>query len=117
MDILKAADAVGLGDDAEIVAVFLIPSFRHVLDGQSSLEDVGFDLKADHNVKVVGQFVGFHADETRFDFVNGSVERVDVETAEGRECLLQAGEEAGPERLAATDNVLPKTGLTLVEAE
>jgi len=42
---------------------FLVPDSRDVFDFKRSLKEGFFDFKPDNNVKTVGDFVGFYADE------------------------------------------------------
>ncbi len=55
-------------------------------------------------MEVVGGFIGFNADEGRFDFVNSTVESILADISQVlREEHLQGGIEEGPEFLAPTD--------------
>src|SRR4029079_8585886 len=61
---------------AEVGPVTRVPGFGQVADGQAAFEHVQLELKAQHNMKVVGDFVGVGADERALDLVDGAVERV-----------------------------------------
>ena len=105
-------------DDAQIGFHLCVPRLGQLRQFHFPLQHVVLDLEAQENVQVVGHLVGFDADHARLDFVNCSIERLQVHPIEllGEE-LLEAGEIKGPEAPAAPYHVFPQAGLRFVDSQ
>jgi len=109
VDVLEDAVFVVGGRDAKVALVGGAPGVGQVGDGESAFEEVEAQLEADHDVEVVGDFVGVGADEAGGDGVDGVVEGVEVDGSElVGEGLLELGVEVVPEGAGAAYEVFPE---------
>ncbi len=69
VNILKHSVSIVGRTYSQVLFVSSVPSFREIGDGQAIFEKLLLELKTDHDVKVVGHFVGFDPYQTRFDAV------------------------------------------------
>ena len=110
VDVLEEAVLVVGWGDAEIALVGGPPGVGQVGDSESAFEEVQAQLEADHDMEVVGDFVGVGADEAGLDAVDGAVEGIEVDGAElVGEGLLELGVEVVPEGLASAYEVFPES--------
>jgi hypothetical protein len=72
VDVLEAATCV-VGDfEAEEFFEELVPSGRKVANGEITLKELGFQFKAEKDMEIVSDFVGFDADERALDSIGGT---------------------------------------------
>jgi hypothetical protein len=72
VDVLEAATSV-VGDfEAEEFFEEFVPSGREVANGEITLKELGFQFKAEKDVEIVSDLVGFDADEGAFDSIGGT---------------------------------------------
>ena len=110
MDVLQHAVAVVGRGDAEVSFIAFAPGFGQVADGEFAFEQLQFKIEADHDVEIVGHFVGISADQRALDLVDGAVEHVERHVAELHgKSRLQLWVEVPPETTAAADEVLPES--------
>ena len=62
--------------DAQILLEAGVPGFGQVLHSQTAFHHGHLQLHAQHDVQVVGGFIGFHPDERRLDLVDALVEGI-----------------------------------------
>ena len=117
VNVLKAAQPVFLDLEPEPFAHHGVPHVRQVRDAQVALEHLLLDLIPDHDVEVVGDLVGFHTDEARFDLVGDEVHRGGIEDRNLWEGLVEPRPHNAPEGFGAANLVLPKSGLRLVNTQ
>lgn len=63
VDVLEDAFAIGGGRDGEVFFHAVIPGGGCVVDGEAVFEEFLFHFEAEDDVEIVGNFVGFDADE------------------------------------------------------
>ena len=69
---MEAATGV-VGDfQAEEFFEEFVPSGREVANGEITFKELGFQFKAEEDVKIVSNLVGFDADEGAFDSIGGT---------------------------------------------
>jgi hypothetical protein len=73
VNVLEDSFGVVLGGDAEIFFETGVPYLRQVFDLEFPLKQTDLNFEAEHDVEVVGGFIGFNADGGRLDFVDGFV--------------------------------------------
>src|SRR4051794_33419001 len=118
MNVLQTSFAVAWYIEAEIRLHPLLPRGWDVGYFQLSGDEPSFEVNAQHDMKVVGQLVGFGPNETRRCCVDGGMEAVRIHIAERiREGRLHRREMEPPEGTAPTDMVLPEARLRFVRAE
>jgi hypothetical protein len=72
VDVLEAATGV-VGDfEAEEFFEELVPSGREVANGKIAFKELGFQFKAEKDVEIVSDLVGFDADEGAFNGIGGT---------------------------------------------
>jgi hypothetical protein len=72
VDVLEAATGV-VGDfEAEEFFEKFVPSGREVANGEITLKELGFQFKAEKDVEIVSNLVGFDANEGAFDSIGGT---------------------------------------------
>ncbi len=111
-----APGVIGWGD-AQVLLEACVPRFGQVLHLQLALDHGDLQLHAQHDMQVIGGFIGFHPDQRGLDLVDALVECLQRDVAElGGEEFLQAGVEVLPEGIGAPDQVLPHARLGFVDA-
>ena len=69
---MEAATSV-VGDfKAEEFFEEFVPSGGEVANGEITFKELGFQFKAEKDVEIVSDFVGFDADEGAFDSIGGT---------------------------------------------
>lgn len=117
MHVLEDAVAVVGRDDSEVRLEAFMPGFGQVADGESPLQQLQFEVEAQHHVQVISHLVGVGADERLLHLVDGAVEFVERDALElVGELRLEFGIEILPRLAAAPDDVFPQPRLTLVDA-
>jgi hypothetical protein len=72
VDVLEAATGV-VGDfEAEEFFEEFVPSGREVANGEIAFKELGFQFKAEKDVEIVSDLVGFDADEGALDSIGGT---------------------------------------------
>ena len=66
--------ATGVVGDFEAEEFFeeFVPRGGEVANGEITLKELGFQFKAEKNVEIVSDFVGFDADEGSLDSIGGT---------------------------------------------
>ncbi len=115
--ILHHAVSVIWWNDAQVRPVALAPGFSQVTHRQGSFQQGDLEIEAQHDMQVVGDFVGFGADQCAGDFVYCPVKFIQCGVAQLlREGLLQERKTVFPKLAAAPHDILPQPGLALVQA-
>jgi hypothetical protein len=118
MDVLEYPFRIGFRRDPQILLHLSIPQGGQIFRLNLALDQVLFDLETQHDVEIIGQLVGFHADERRLHTVDRSVKSIDIHGAQLiLEGLLQYRIEEAPKGAGAPDAIFPQAGLALVNAE
>ena len=95
--------------------IAVAPGFGQVADGEIAFEHGQLEVESQHDVQVVGDFVGFDADQRSLDLVDCPIEGLQRHLTElFGEDGLKPGIVELPETPAAPDPVLPKARLALV---
>jgi hypothetical protein len=72
VDVLEAATGV-VGDfETEEFFEEFVPSGGEVANGEITLKELGFQFKAEKDVEIVSDFVGFDADEGALDGIGST---------------------------------------------
>jgi hypothetical protein len=72
VDVLEAATGV-VGDfEAEEFFEKFVPSGREVTNGEIPFKELGFQFKAEKDMEIVSDLVGFDADEGALDSIGGT---------------------------------------------
>ena len=87
------------------------------MNGEISLQEFCFQFKAQEDVEVIGDFIGFDADEGAFHGVGGTPALFVVMAGEVGKSLDEVGPPGFPEGAGAADTVFPKAGLGFVNTE
>ena len=118
VNVLQHALGVIRRGDAQVVFHPGVPDFRQVRHLDGAFHQADLDLQAEHDVQVVGGFIGFHPDQAGLHLVDAAVEVLQAEVCHVfREEHLQGGIEEGPELPAAADQVFPQAGLRFVDGQ
>lgn len=76
VDILKTAFFKGGGCDIEVLLHEVIPQFRDLFHRERAFHEFFFDFKAEDDMEVIGDLIGFDADTAGSDCIDGLVEGV-----------------------------------------
>jgi len=72
VDVLEAATSV-VGDfEAEEFFEEFVPGGREIANGEITFKQLGFQFKAEKDVEIVSDLVGFDADEGALDCIGGT---------------------------------------------
>jgi hypothetical protein len=72
VDVLEATARIVGNFDAEQFFKKLVPRAGEIVDSEISIKKLCFQFKAQEDVEIVRDFIGFHADEGAFHGVRGS---------------------------------------------
>ena len=115
MNVLHHAARVVGWCNAQVVLHFGIPSFGQFADFQFAFKDFKLEFKAQHDVKVVGDFVGFNPNQAWLHAVNQFVHGFCVHIVQAfREIILQFWKPVLPKSKGASNQVFPQTRLAFV---
>ena len=115
MDVLQYAIPIVFCPQSQIRLVARVPRFRQISNGQLPFEQCQFKIKPEHNVQIVGDFVGICADQRAFDLINRPIKLVQRDLLElVRETLPEQRVVVLPEGAAPSDLILPETRLALM---
>ena len=87
------------------------------MNGEISLQEFCFQFKAQEDVEVIGDFIGFDADEGAFHRVRSPPALLVVVASEVGKSLDEVGPPGFPEGSGMADTVFPKAGLGFVNTE
>ena len=89
MDVLETASFVIRNGDAEPGLIILVPPPGDITYGKASVQQPFFQLIADHDMKMVGDLVGFRTDQGWLDLIDAVVKCFQRDAAElfGKEAL------------------------------
>ena len=73
VDILQTTVLVVRNVHTQLFFILFIPAGRNILCFQFSGDQHFFDLIPDHDMKMIGEFIGFRPDQGGFHFIYGFV--------------------------------------------
>ena len=82
MHVLQHTVCVGGRCDTQVLLEARVPGFGQVFHLQLTLHQGDLELHAQHDVQVIGGFVGFHPDERGLDLIDALIEVLQGEVAE-----------------------------------
>ena len=71
---MKTAVKIIPRGDAEHLLHAAVPPFRKIVDGETAVEELLFNLEAQDDVKRIGDLISMNSDFGTFDSVEGSVQ-------------------------------------------
>src|SRR5579885_1621373 len=83
VNILQHAQGVRWWNDTQVIVILLVPEVRQVVYINLPTDESLFQLKADDNMQVIGDFIGFSANETRPDLVERADKLLHLAAAKG----------------------------------
>ena len=99
-------------------SIFLVPDSRQILRASPPFDEILLDFEPQHNVKVVGEFIGFDSNQRGLHAIDGRVELLPVEGAQlMMKRLLEHGIKETPERSRPAHAVFPHARLAFMNAE
>jgi hypothetical protein len=117
VDVLEATARIVRNFDAEQFFKKLVPCGGEIADSEISIKELRFQFKAQEDVEIVGDFIGFDPDEGAFYGIGGAPALLVVPAGQVGKSLNEVGPPGFPERAGSANAVFPKAGLGFVDAE